>query len=166
MAPELIGSLGGQLVIGLVSGLLSSFVAWVFYRLANDSVIPWYQRRFYRGLIVQGAWQGERNDNGDIYGFNFQLTQSGHKLTGMFNANNTRADGTKTNKNYLLSGEIANNTLILTYVPSDQRSYGSGSFLFQVFDAGRTLKGGMLYLRTKSGSIGCVDDLHLSRANV
>jgi hypothetical protein len=165
MTPDFMGSLGGQLIIGLVSGLLSSFVAWLFYRFANDSVIPWYQRRFYRGLIVQGAWQGERNDGGHLYGFHFDLAQSGHEVTGIFNANNTKPDGTKTNKNYLLSGEIANNSVLLNYAPSDQSSYGSGSFLFQVFDAGRTLKGGMLYLRTKSGNIGCVDDLCLSRTN-
>jgi hypothetical protein len=91
--------------------------------------------------------------------------QSGHKLTGIFSANNIKPDGTKTNKNYKLSGEIANNLVLLNYAPSDQRIYGSGSFLFQVFDAGRSLRGGMLYLRTKSGNIGCVDDLHFSRAD-
>ncbi len=155
---------GGQLVVGLASGLLSPFLIWLFYRFANDTLVPWVQRRVYSGLSVAGNWRGERRDGDRIYGFDLDLLQQGHALSGTFAANNVSSDGTQTNKIYKLRGSVNNNYLLLAYGPSTPRQYGSGAFLFQMHDAGRTLRGGMLFMRTKSGTIMAVDDLELTRA--
>ncbi|WP_162710408.1 hypothetical protein [Rhizobium leguminosarum] len=156
-------TLTGQIVVGLASGILSSLSIWMFVRFSNDTLLPWLQRRFYKGLLVNGTWIGERPDRGRTYGFILDIVQDGYNLRGTFVANNTHEDGKKTSKTYAIRGNIYNNYIILTYEPVSSRSYGSGTFVFQLYTAGRVLKGGMLYMRTTSGEIQAVDDLELSR---
>lgn len=152
-----------SILLGAVGGLLSTFLGWLFYRFSNDTLVPWYQRRLYRGILVDGAWKGERSDGGTLYGFNIHLKQNGHEIKGTFAAANKREDGTNTTKTFELDGEIADDCVLLRYKPSDHHTYGSGAFLFQVFDAGRALKGGMIYFGTRVRQIGSVHDLHLNR---
>ena len=149
--------------VGVVSSLAASLLAWLFFRLIKDSLLPWYQRRVYRGVIVAGCWRGARTDSSAVYGFVLDLEQNGHRLAGRFTAENAKPDGSHTKKAFDLVGEITNNYILLNYTPADQHTYGSGAFLFQIFTAGRVLKGGMLYLRTKSGEVGAVSDITLER---
>lgn len=159
----LISTLGGQIIVGLASGLLSSLIVFLSATFVNDSIVPWFQRRFYRGLSVSGIWRGDRKDGDRNYGFAIEIRQSGYALSGTFNAVNTNADGTQTNKLYGVVGTIVNNCVFLNYEPMSSRIYGGGSFVFQIYSAGRELRGGMLYMRTKSSEIKAVDDLVLTR---
>ncbi len=151
------------IMVGVVSGVLSAVIVWLFSTFRNEAILPWYQRLVYRGVLVDGAWKGERKDNNTVYGFDLHLKQDGHAITGTFTAENQRGEGTHTTKSFRLDGEITDSCVLLRYSPSDQHTYGSGAFLFQVFEAGRVLKGGMLYFQTRSGQIGSVNDLRLER---
>lgn len=151
------------LIIGVISTLLGSLLGWLLFRFGSDTILPWYQRRVYRGVIVSGCWRGSRTDGGTVYGFSLDLKQNGHRLEGVFTADNAKPDGSHTKKIFYLVGEITNNYVLLNYAPSDPHTYGSGAFLFQIYTAGRVLRGGMLYLRTKSGEVGAVSDIQLER---
>jgi hypothetical protein len=152
------------LFLGIVSSLSAIFLNWVFYRFRVDTVIPWYQKQLYRGVLIDGQWKGKRNDGDTEYGFTIRLIQSGHQVSGIFTAENRRDSERNTTKSFRLVGEISNSCVLLRYAPAEPHIYGTGAFLLQVFDGGRVLKGGMLYFRTRSGDIGSVHDLVLLRS--
>ena len=152
-----------EISIGVISGLLATFLGWLFYRFSSDTVVPWYQRHLYRGILIDGSWKGERNDGGTLYGFRITLIQNGHEIKGIFAAENKKADGSTTSKTFELEGEIADDCVLLRYKPSDRHTYGSGAFLLQVFDGGRVLKGGMIYFGTRIHQIGSAHDIELNR---
>lgn len=151
------------ILVGIISGLVASFLSWIIFRFSSDTIVPWYQTRLYRGILVDGTWIGSRNDAGTDFGFSLQLHQSGHNLDGAFTAKNKKATGEATEKTFKVKGEITNNYLLLCYFPANQYIYGSGSFLLQVYHAGSQLKGGMMYLQTRTGLIGAVNDITLER---
>jgi hypothetical protein len=152
-----------SILVGVISGVVASFLSWVIYRFSTDTIVPWYQTRLYRGILVNGTWIGSRNDNGKVFGFSLQLHQSGHNLDGFFTAKNKKPSGEETEKTFKVKGEITNNYLLLCYSPANPYIYGSGSFLLQVYNAGAQLKGGMMYLQTRTGLVGAVDDITLER---
>lgn len=153
------------ILLGVISGVLATFLSWLFSRFLTDTIVPWYQKRVYRGIIVSGAWSGQRTDGDTTFGFKIDLRQNGHELEGRFTAENKRNGGTvSTTKFFYLRGEITNSCVLLRYFPADPQVYGSGAFLLHVFDGGRVLKGGMLYFQTRTGRIGAVDDIEVQRA--
>src|SRR3989442_14289207 len=94
-----------SIVAGIVSGLISTSLAWLIYRYCRDIFLPWYQMKLYRGAIIAGTWKGQREDTDAVYGFNIDLQQKGHLFKGTFIAQNARRDGAKTTKTFLLEGE-------------------------------------------------------------
>jgi hypothetical protein len=154
---------GYSILLGVVSGLLSTLLTWLGYKFSTDTVVPWYQRQLYRGVLIDGTWKGQRQDIDTLYGFSLHLTQNGHHLKGTFTAENRRENESDTSKTFVLDGEITDDCVLLRYTPLDRHTYGSGAFLCQVFDGGRVLKGGMLYFKTRVRQIGSVHDLELQR---
>jgi len=153
----------GSIVAGIIGGLISSLIVWAFYHFATDTVLPWYQTRVYRGVLLAGLWTGNRADGGHIFGFSLSLTQRGHIISGTFTANDQRSGGEVTETVFHLTGSIRDSVLLLTYAPSTPERYGSGAFLLRVFNGGKQLQGGMVYFQTHSGKIGAVSDIALER---
>ena len=151
------------IISGIISGVLSSVIVWLFYRFWSDTLLPWYQMRVYRGVSVQGLWIGTRVDGNNMFAFSLNLAQRGHNLLGTFTAKDKLAAGEETETAFDLRGVITNSYVLLNYSPASVHRYGSGAFLFQIFNAGAQLRGGMLYLQTRTGSIGAVTDITLDR---
>ena len=151
-----------QILIGMVGSLLATVVAWLAYRFARDTVVPWFSAYMYPDTQVNATYYGERTDNGVTYGFTLILRRSGRKIEGLFKAHDIYPGGAISAKNYRLWGEIANNCMLLVY-SGDDRIFGAGAFLLQETAAGRFLRGSMLYLSTTKNQTGAVDDLSLER---
>lgn len=151
------------IVSGIISGVLSSAIVWLFYRFWSDTLLPWYQIRVYRGVSVQDLWIGTRVDGNNTFAFSLKIKQRGHNLAGTFTAKDKLATGEETENIFDLHGVITNSYVLLTYTPASAHRYGSGAFLFHIFNAGEQLRGGMLYLQTRTGLIGAVTDITLDR---
>ena len=151
-----------SIFVGVCSGIIASILLSICYIVFIRIVIPWYQSVVYRGIDIKGDWSGSRIDGEMKYNVELTFKQNGHKLSGTFVAIDEFPDTIKT-KQFKIKGEIYNNCVLVTYESNSKKNLGSGSFLFQLYESGNTLKGAMSYLRTKTGDIGAKDDILLNR---
>ncbi len=46
------------IIIGIVTGILSSAIIWALINTFQNTFIPWYQSGIYRGTDLEGTWSG------------------------------------------------------------------------------------------------------------
>ena len=47
------------IVLGIVSGIITSAVIYLFVLIFNHIVLPWYRAFVYRGVGIDGTWEEE-----------------------------------------------------------------------------------------------------------
>jgi hypothetical protein len=55
----LASNLSRDLVVGIVSGVVTTILLWMFGFLLKVVLQPWFEARVYRGLEVSGTWELE-----------------------------------------------------------------------------------------------------------
>jgi hypothetical protein len=45
-----------SIILGVVSGVLTSAILFIFARIFGRLVIPWHEERIYKGVRVDGSW--------------------------------------------------------------------------------------------------------------
>jgi hypothetical protein len=154
----LIDSDVGNVLLGVIAAAIAGFLAY----LGRVFVLPWLQARFQAEVTLTGVWTGTQTSARGIFGFKFDLRQSGNKIHGTFFANDD-VGGRRLSRTHILRGEVHHGHVTLTYRNANSRSVGLGSFLFAVRQGGEKLVGNMLFLQTGTGQIGSSSDLVLER---
>ena len=123
------------LLLGIVSGLIATFLT-LFIRLYwNKIVLPWYEERLYQDARIEGRWDGEINfTDGDTSHFTFHLKRTSHDVSGEMVAK-------ESGKLYSLRGEFHNMILTLTYCSTVLQAVDRGCFTFLLKQNGRQLDG-------------------------
>lgn len=150
-----------SIILGVVSGILTSFVIWLIIKLFQKIVLPWYQNFTYQGLKISGSWVGfyenkfnhtndpkssnniTRNNNDPDY--SIHLKQKGHIIYGTLTRNKTSA-GERDIKEFEFEGLFRNGDLVFYYKPKDQTRLGLGCYVMKLADDGRKFEGSSLYI--------------------
>lgn len=48
----------GAIAIGIISGLLATFIVVVIQKLWVSAIEPWYEERIYKDAHIEGVWEG------------------------------------------------------------------------------------------------------------
>ncbi len=85
MTPETANSL----FLGIVSGIITTALLWLFSSYRKNTFIPWYEKRLYKGVNIQGVWKlvddvHDIKDAEEPWGQyeTLNLKQVAHRLTG------------------------------------------------------------------------------------
>jgi len=148
----------GNVLLGIIATGLAGLLAY----LTRALVLPRLQSWIGKEITLTGVWIGTQTSPRGVFGFRFELRQSGHRIHGLFYASDV-VGGSKLSRTHILQGEVHHGHMMLTYRNKEPRSMGMGSFLFAIRQGGEKLVGDMLFLQTGTGRIGSSTDLVLER---
>ncbi len=135
--------ISSTIILGIVSGLISGYLIYLFSVFLRKIALPWYKRIVYSGIDLSGTWivESEKYDRRDI---TLEIKQS----AGDINAISTHVlrkpgsnESTEKIRTYILNGSLKDRFLILTGRANDPTRIGALTFLFEVVGDGKIFKG-------------------------
>lgn len=151
-------NVSGSIIIGVISGIITSAVIWFFVNLFKTKVLPWYQSITYQGVKINGDWIGfyqhskSTNIDEDDPHYNIHINQKGHQIYGEMTRSKNQ-DGTRDSKTFVFNGLFKDGNLVFSYKPKDSTRLGLGSYVLKLKDDGKKLHGRSLYITSDNGDV-------------
>jgi len=123
------------IAIGIISGLLTTFIVVVIQKLWSGAIEPWYEERIYRDAKIEGTWEGlyPEIDLKEVV----TLKRTAHKVEGVV----AIVEGPDQGKTYEISGTFKNLILTASYSAVDRRSLDRGSYTLMLKNNGQRFEG-------------------------
>lgn len=150
-------SASGAVLWGVVAGVLTTLLLFLFGLMVTQVLIPWYQALVYKGWDVSGRWLYRQNLGGIDYGYQMVLRQQAHHLNGTMTLTKSgalsgpRGDYVQT---FDVSGTTWEGFLTLNMQSSDRKSLAFATSLLQVENRGRSMAGHLCYRSSGVGQVG------------
>ncbi len=146
-----------SIILGVVSGISTSFVIWICIKIFNRIIIPWYQSITYLGIKIDGTWLGfitsfNSSKKDEDANFEILIDQKGHKIKGEITVLKN-SDGTSDTKLLVFDGILKDGNLVLSYVAKDKTRMGTGCFVFKLENDAQDLVGKCLYISSLKGNV-------------
>ncbi len=125
-----------QIVIGVVSGVITSAFLYLFVRVFRELVLPAIREILYQGLDVSGSWYWRSTFGSSA---KMEITQKADVLTGVFTF--VPVDSENSIKIFNLKGNVRDRFVQMTMQSADPKRLGSLSYLFEVAGDGNQLRG-------------------------
>lgn len=128
-----------DITLGVVGGITTSVMLFVFGVLWNQRIVPWFEERIYKGARIEGDWCGEiEYDDGNREKFGFAILRQSYRVFGtMKNLEDLRE--------YTIQGEFKNNLLTLVYSSKVDWQIDRGCFTLVLTKNGREMHGHAAY---------------------
>ena len=145
--------ISGAIILGVISGILTSGFLWLCVKFFNLVLVPWYQSIVYRGAIIEGEWSGFYQ-NEEVAGQTaiINLKQKGHIVTGQITLTK-QPNGKECQKIFSCAGIFKNNNLILNYDAFERSRLGSGSYVMALVSDGNRLEGMSVYFSSYKNTV-------------
>lgn len=142
------------IVLGVVSGTLTTAFLYVLSRFFTEVLLPWYQRVKYQGVDLHGTWTGKVIDSDEIvFPFRLILDQNAHQLTGTATLDKSTAMDGDSSTTYSLSGNVWEGYITLNYKSLDRTRLSFATSLLRVVRGGRKLEGYFVFRDMKHDEI-------------
>lgn len=143
------------LIIGIITGIITSLVLYLATTVFKRIVIPWYRVLIYNGIDLNGEWIGYKEfDNGIIQNYLFIVEQNDTNLSATMTL--TKRNNKNNNqeiKTYKYIGDIRDRFIAITGRNINKKSIGINTALFEVQGDGTILKGGVVYYNISKNKI-------------
>jgi hypothetical protein len=135
-------SLTSNIIIGILTGILTTAILYLISRMFIDLVMPWYRSIRYTGIDVSGVWETKQNFENSLEYSLLNLTQKADKLKGLWTISITQ-NGSDENeiKTFAVEGTIEDRFALLTSKNTDKRQLGIGTMLIEAVGNGFELLG-------------------------
>lgn len=145
-------AVSGQIVLGIVTGILTTALLWGLRSLWEHKIRPKAEGILYNGLLVDGGWHSQLILPESATLFTLELRQAAAKITGegriRLCSSTHQFDSAVNVTGVLWEGYIA-----FTFRPKSRRSTAIMSGLFRVTDAGGVLHGYLAIRDKTSGDV-------------
>lgn len=121
--------------IGIISGLLTTFIVIVIQKIWVSAVEPWYEERIYKDVKLEGVWECQYptlNLKEKI-----TLKSVAHRVNGVV----VIVQGPDQGKTYEISGSFKNLILTASYHSVDRKSLDRGTYTLMLKNNGSKLEG-------------------------
>ena len=125
-------SVGVSIAIGVLTGVLSAILIAFSSIIYQSIVLPWFQAKVYRGVLISGTWSGKMEINGVQWKLTLVIKQRGNKVKGTFNADSDNPDARKKKTNMVFCGSIYDGFLIITCTATDPHDISFGSMILRI----------------------------------
>lgn len=149
-----IDSLPVNIIIGIITGVLTTAVLYLISRIFIDWVIPWYRSIKYVGIDVSGVWETKQQfKNSKEYSL-LNLYQKADRLNGLWTISITE-NGSDQNeiKTFDVEGSIEDRFALLTAKNTDRRQIGISTLLVEAVGNGFELEGCEIWYSVDSKEI-------------
>lgn len=162
-----------NLILGVVSGVVSALLVWFFVLIFNKLIRPFISELLYRGVNLEGEWYGECFEFSENIQekktkkhkeFTITINQSAYRLDGKIIIKNINKNNEETYLSfYQHTGFIRDNYVILNYLPESKKNIGLGSIVLLVKDGGKCLSGNLIGTALKEMILTSIDNIKLER---
>ena len=137
-----VDSLTNNIVIGILTGIITTAILYLISRMFVDWLMPWYRSVKYTGIDVSGVWETKQDFESSTEYSLLNLTQKADKLSGLWTISITQ-NGSDENeiKTFKIKGTIEDRFALLTSKNTDQRQIGLGTMLLEAVGNGFELTG-------------------------
>ena len=147
----------GAVLWGVVAGILTTLLLFLFGLIVTQIVIPWYQALVYKGWDISGLWIYRQTLGGIDYSYQMVLKQRAHDVNGTMTLTKSGApSGPRGDyvQVFDISGTAWEGFLTLNMQSSDRKSLAFATSLLQVEDRGRSMAGQLCYRSSGVGQVG------------
>lgn len=135
-----------NLWLGVISGLVATFLSLVIARIWKLIVEPWFEERIYKDAQIEGRWRSSGSfvfpETGEVQqSFIWNIRRAGHRVFGTIVCTSGPEDG----KTYIFEGEFRNLLFTATYSSDSQSALERGTVSYMLVNNGNTLQGHCLY---------------------
>lgn len=125
-----------NIFLGVVSGVLTSFLMYWLGQTFIKIILPWYQRAIYKGVDISGEWSGKIQRCNNIYwSATINLIQNAHSLTGTYTSIKY-IDGVENRVSHMkVSGEVWEGFVSLKCRTVSNKHLSFGSMLLKVHNS-------------------------------
>ena len=152
-----------SLIIGVVSGILTSALIFLAVKIFRKIIIPWYQSIVYQGLVIDGEWKiilqtPHRIQTQDII---LNIAQKAYRLEGTATyiiMIESAGEWSEQIKTFKVDGRISDRFVVITLRHAERSRIGVASLLLEIIGDGRTMSGQYTYYDvgvSKITSDGC-----------
>jgi len=155
-----------EVILGVVSGILTTAIFWLGALLFSDVVLPWYYQGAYRGLDLSGKWQimlGDAGGASEKLEMTADLKQVTDRVSGVLVVVFRDGSG-RASRTFTLSGLTRERFLALTAEKVSRKQIGFGTTLVELRGVGNRLRGFWCAYDTGLGQVRC-DKCEWTRAN-
>jgi hypothetical protein len=118
-----------DLTVGVVAGLVATFLALVVRRVWLSVVLPWYEEHVYQDAHFEGLWSAtELYSDNTKDEYTLELRRQGHRVDGSLTCISGPDDGAV----YELTGSFKNLVLTATYVSRDKSALDRGAWTLKL----------------------------------
>ena len=135
-------SLTSNIIIGILTGILTTALLYLISKIFMDLVMPWYRSVKYTGIDVSSVWETKQDFESSLEYSLLNLSQRADKLNGLWTISITK-NGSDENeiKTFTVEGEIEDRFALLTSKNTDKRQIGIGTMLIEAVGNGFELLG-------------------------
>ena len=131
-----------SLIVGTVSGILTSFLVFLIIQMFHKVFIPWYRNVTYSDLVLDGEWE-DKTDGKNVevtQRILHKLKQKGNVITGK-----TEIIDDSGFKTMEVSGYVRNGVAVLNFQREDKKKLGTMTYLLKAVEDGSRLTGFALW---------------------
>ena len=142
------------IIIGVVSGVLTSAFLYIAIQIFNKIILPWYRGVIYSGVNIEGQWIEEHDfGNGNQQSATFRLIQKANSISGSVTVVKS-SKGQVTQTDIMnLKGSLKDRLLNVTVTPADSKRLGIGTFLHEITGDATSMEGAVCWYDSGNGSI-------------
>jgi len=131
-----------SLAIGIVSGILTSALIYLFISIFKSIVLPWYRQLVYRGIEIQGQWTSS-TDLGDglTEEWHVELSQKADCVSGSINQIKLEDGKILRSESLRLSGNLKDRFLCASAFPTQKSRLSASSVLLEIVGDGSEMRG-------------------------
>jgi len=149
-----------SLLLGIISGILTTALLWAIHELWAHRIVPWYEKRVYKGVNIEGTWSlvDDSSDKDGHWAQNeiLSLRQTAHRLTGSLTL---LPKDDENAKSIVLDavGDISDRFVSLIFKSPLQNRLSYSGVLLEIIKDGNTLRGSTSMYDVEGGSIDSYD---------
>ena len=130
-----------EIVIGVVSGVITATLISGFLAIMKKIILPWYQELRYEGVDLEGSWEFKEVSDSAETKIKLELEQSAHTLKGAASISSERKNGDNNFYSYVVSGMVWEGYVTLNMRSANRKVVSFSTMLLKVSNGGRVLKG-------------------------
>lgn len=152
------------IVLGIVSGIVTTVLLYILGVLFSKIIIPWYQQIIYQGVDLNGEWQFEDTLNDSVERFKLSLTQNANNVSGHLLYIRIKDDENR-EVNYSFIGNVWEGYLTLNMKSKDRRVIAYSTCLLKVERGGHELRGVHCFRNFRTDQVDSVALLYNRHSN-
>lgn len=137
------GAIGQQMTTGVLSGIFVAILIYVAGYLATQVALPWYQKKFFKGLDISGHWKvalGKGGSHSKHLQMDADLLQVADRVTGVL-VMTYKNDPHRGVRRFAIKGVRQEQYFAATYEKTNKKQRGIGTSLLDIVEVGDKMLG-------------------------